>query len=79
MRGEPVAGATEEPDPIVRLARETGRLLAEVGVRPEDSRWVLSHAETVARLLVPLRRRPRLAALAARLYRFARSAARTAR
>jgi hypothetical protein len=56
------------------LARESGRALAELGVRPEDARWIREHADTIASLAG--RRRARLAGF---LYRLARRAARTAR
>jgi hypothetical protein len=58
-----------------RLARETGRLLGELGVRPEDEKWILIHAETIARLGSE-RRRTRLPRI---LYWLARKAARMAR
>jgi hypothetical protein len=35
---------------LVRLARESGRDLGELGVRPDDARWIREHAETVASL-----------------------------
>ena len=60
---------------LSRLARESGRLLGELGVRPSDEEWIREHARTVASLGgggVPRRRR-------GFLYRLARRAARTAR
>lgn len=33
-----------------RLARESGRLLAELGVRPQDGKWIRALAETIASL-----------------------------
>ena len=58
-----------------RLGRETGRILGELGVRPEDHEWIRAQAEAIASLAGRKRRRglPNL------LYRLARSAARTAR
>lgn len=57
------------------LARESGRALAELGVRPEDEKWIREHAETIASL-AGRRHRRRLAGF---FYRLARRAARTAR
>lgn len=57
------------------LARESGRALAELGLRPDDERWIREHADTIASLAG--RRRGRL--LAGFFYRLARRAARTAR
>jgi hypothetical protein len=65
-----------EPDPLVRLARETGALLGELGVRADDRAWIQAHAETIASLTVPRRGGP---GVLERLYRLARRAARTAR
>ncbi len=45
----------EEGD-LLRLARESGRRLAELGVRAEDSRWIREHAETIASLAGRARR-----------------------
>jgi hypothetical protein len=59
-----------------RLAAETGRDLAELGVRPADRGWIRRHAESIASLASVSRARP---GLLERLYRFARRAARTAR
>ncbi len=61
---------------LVRLARESGRLLAGMGVRAGDARWIQRHAETIASLEVPGRRRSRPARW---LYRLARRAVRMAR
>ena len=44
-----------DPESLRRLARETGRLLGELGVRPDDSRWIREHAETIASLTRPAR------------------------
>ena len=60
---------------LARLARESGRRLAELGVRPGDEKWIREHAATIASLATvgpPPRRR-------GLLYRLARRAARTAR
>ena len=73
--------ANERPpddDPFVALARETGRTLGELGVRPEDSGWIAVHAGTIASLTVREHRRPRRG-IGMWLYRLARRAARTAR
>jgi hypothetical protein len=70
--GDPV---TEE-DPIARLAGERGRILGQLGVRPEDARWIEREAQTVASLVQPLRRRGAFSRL---VHRLARKAARTAR
>lgn len=71
-------GKSEVEDPFVRLARESGSLLGELGVRPDDRSWIELHAESIASLAVPRRRR--LAFFSRfRLYRLARRAARTAR
>lgn len=32
------------------LARESGRALGELGVRPDDQKWIREHAETIASL-----------------------------
>ncbi len=60
---------------LERLARETGRLLGELGLSPDDTRWIEAHAEIIATLAgAKLRRR-----VAEVLYRLARRAARAAR
>jgi hypothetical protein len=66
---------TADQDVLERLARESGRLLGELGVRPEDENWIRIHAETIASLVSRRRRKllPRV------FYRFARKAARMAR
>lgn len=65
------------PDPadLLRLARESGRLLGELGVRAGDDRWIREHAETIASLT----RRSRGPGLIGYLRRLARKAARKAR
>ncbi len=68
-------GVKTDLEVLDQLAGETGRLLGELGVRPEDSQWIQTHAETIASLRGGRLRR-RFADL---LYRLARSAARTAR
>jgi hypothetical protein len=65
-----------QEDPITRLAVERGRILGELGVRPQDARWIEQEARTVASLVEPSRRRGALVRLVQRL---ARKAARTAR
>jgi len=32
------------------LAKETGRTLSELGVRPSDEKWIREHARTIASL-----------------------------
>lgn len=66
---------TLEAEVLQRLARESGRLLGELGVRPEDREWIEKHAQTLASLRGG--RDPRRWRGA--LYRLARRAARTAR
>lgn len=61
---------------LSRLAAETGRDLGELGVRPEDDRWIRLHAETLASLFEAGRRRARAPGW---IHRLARRAARTAR
>jgi hypothetical protein len=71
-------GAEEEA--LARLAAETGAALGDLGVRPDDERWIRMHAGTLESLFEA--RRPAPAGLLrpfAALYRFARRAARTAR
>ena len=43
-------------DPLRRLAQERGRILGELGVRPDDARWARAEAEMLASLLTPSRR-----------------------
>lgn len=59
-----------------RLAGESGRLLGELGVRPQDERWIRAQAQTITSL--GSKERPRGPILRL-LYRLARRAARTAR
>ena len=40
-------------DPLRRLARERGRALGELGLRPSDSAWARSEAEAIASLTTP--------------------------
>jgi hypothetical protein len=65
---------SETGDVLRQLARESGRILGELGVRPEDREWIAAHAETIASLGGDRRRSRR-----GWLYRLARRAARTAR
>jgi hypothetical protein len=48
-----VSGAA---DPLRRLAQERGRILGELGVRPDDARWARAEAEMLASLLTVSRR-----------------------
>jgi hypothetical protein len=66
---------TADPDVLRRLARESGELLGELGVRAPDSRWIRTHAETIASLAG----RGRRSGLRDHLWRLARRAVRTAR
>ncbi len=59
---------------LLRLARESGTILGELGVRPEDARWIRAHAETVASLVGGPRTNP-----LAYVWRIARRAARRVR
>ena len=68
------------------LARESGRALGELGVRPDDHEWIREHAETIASLAGrgrSLRGRGLLRRVGLRFRRSqelrARTAARTAR
>ncbi len=40
-------------DPLRRLAQERGRVLGELGVRPEDVRWTRAEADVLASLVTP--------------------------
>jgi hypothetical protein len=65
---------------LSRLAAETGAALGDLGVRPEDERWIGLHTETLESLFRVDARRPRAAGKwLRRLYLLARRAARTAR
>ena len=44
---------TATADPLRRVAAERGRILAELGVRPEDARWTQIEAEAIAALVTP--------------------------
>ena len=59
------------------LARESGKALAELGVRASDERWIREHARTIASLAGE-GRRMRLPTFWRR-YRSARHSARTAK
>ena len=52
-RSPRAAGEAPAGDPLRALAQERGRLLAEIGVRPEDSRWAQMEAEALASLVTP--------------------------
>jgi hypothetical protein len=62
-----------------QLSRESGRVLAELGVRPGDERWIDEHAGTIASLAGGKPPRWRGRSLGSLFYRLARRAARTAR
>jgi hypothetical protein len=62
-------------DPLRRLARERGKTMAELGVRPEDASWARAEAATTASLVTP-DLRLRLPAGLARLLRRLRRATR---
>jgi len=59
---------------LLRLARESGSILGELGVRPDDARWIRAHAETVASFSGRRRASP-----LDYIWRIARRAARKAR
>ncbi len=42
-----------EKDPLRRLAQERGRILGELGVRPDDARWARAESDALASLLTP--------------------------
>ena len=63
-------------DVLVRLARESGRLLGELGVHPQDGKWIREHAETIAGLAGERVSKRRIYDV---LARWARRAARAAR
>lgn len=70
--------AEREIEDVLRdLARESGKALAELGVRASDEEWIREHARTIASL-AGAGRRMRLQPFWRR-YRSARRAARTAR
>ncbi|MDQ6893132.1 MAG: hypothetical protein M3167_10680 [Acidobacteriota bacterium] len=75
--------AAETPQPhaqvLSRLAAETGATMADLGVRPEDERWIYIHAEAIESLFRADARRPPGAGWLRWVYRLARRAARTAR
>ena len=43
----------DERDPLRRLAQERGRILGELGLRPEDARWARIEGESLASLVTP--------------------------
>ena len=62
-------------DPLRRLAQERGRILGELGVKPEDARWARAEADALASLVTPafpLRLPAWVARLARRLARIGR-------
>ncbi len=58
-----------------QLARESGRVLGQLGLRPDDTKWIEEQAQTITSLAGGKRR----SGLSNLLYRLARRAARTAR
>jgi len=60
--------SASDRDPLRALAQERGRLLAELGVRPEDARWAQMEADALASLIQPAMR-IRLPAAVERLWR----------
>ncbi len=46
-------GSNEDEDPLRVLARERGRLMGELGVRPGDDRWARAEADAIASLVRP--------------------------
>jgi hypothetical protein len=44
---------SDSADPLRRVAVERGRILAELGVRPDDARWTRLEAEAIAALVTP--------------------------
>ncbi len=65
----------EGPEALRRLAQERGRILGELGVRPDDARWARLEADALASLLSPalhLRLPGPLARLGRRLARILR-------
>jgi hypothetical protein len=69
------AAMNSRDEVLRRIARESGRFLGELGVRPADEQWIREHAETIASLRFA-GRPPRRENF---FYRLARRAARTAR
>ena len=60
--------SASDRDPLRALAQERGRLLAELGIRPEDARWAQMEADALASLIQPAMR-IRLPAAVERLWR----------
>ncbi len=78
------SGGPPHAEVVSRLAAETGAALGDLGVRPEDERWIRLHTETLESLFHVDAGRSRGAWLGrfgwfGLLYRLARRAARTAR
>ena len=44
---------SDSSDPLRRVAVERGKILAELGVRPDDTRWTRLEAEAIAALVTP--------------------------
>jgi hypothetical protein len=61
-------------DPLRRLARERGRTLGELGVRPGDASWARSEADAIASLTTPSLRLRMPAVFTRFLRRLARAA-----
>ena len=40
-------------DPLRELARERGRMLGELGVRPDDVAWARAEGDAIASLVTP--------------------------
>ena len=54
---------------LERLARESGRRLGELGVRPEDERWIRKHPVAIASLTEGMPSKGRFGGLLRRLAR----------
>ena len=50
MTGTGVKDGAGAREGLADLARESGRMLAELGVRPSDEKWIREHARTIASL-----------------------------
>jgi hypothetical protein len=53
MSAAPTRPEARDREPLRALAQERGRLLAELGVRPEDTRWAQMEADALASLVRP--------------------------
>ncbi len=76
MKGKRETPSPASQEALLQLARETGAWLGQLGVRPDDDRWIATHSETLESLFRADRAR---GSGRAWLYRLARRAARTAR